>query len=149
MTSYTVHAKVYGFPQSIPDVVDKVQAALIADGWQVISFGVGDTSGLFPTSIDAHFVVSRLGATEATAILAVQKACGGGFFSAWSDWSAAAADQLVAQSAKDFSTTAARTGAALEKGAGGIGIGIGAVLGCVALAAGAFLVWRFVPRGGG
>lgn len=149
MALVSVKTTIYGATQEIPDVAQRVVDKLEADGWTVQGWGIGDTSGIFPRSVAAHFNISKPTATKDEAIDAVKSAGGGvvgSFLTSWSDFSADFEDQVLAKSAVDLSVDVGRAGATLEKGATGIGFGIGSTLALIALIVAGVVTLRYLPK---
>lgn len=137
--SYTVRTTIYDFPASIPDTVASIARKLEERGFgPTVSYGVGDTGSLLgtPKSVDVHFVVNA--ASEDAAQSGVQQAVKdgpGGIIQSWSNWTVAFNGEVVGATASDALDVAKGAAKAVETGALGIGLGIGATLTTVALAA--------------
>lgn len=129
----------------LPDQLEIINSALKADGWATQGYCV--TSDEIPDWRQFYFPfvirgVSKPGASKAQAEAAVYKASGS-FSTALKDVVASFTQDVIVQSTKDSVDLAKRTAKAVEKGAFGIGTGIGLAVGAALVV----LVLLHLPRG--
>lgn len=102
----TVRVSVYVNPSSLPGKVEAINAKLESYGWKLQGFAVGETSGWLPRTIPVRWTAFyRDGADLKADIIKAKGGAVNTYFEAWNDWQVQVSEEIVKQTAKDFSDT--------------------------------------------